>query len=406
MIQRTCIELLAEVIEKFNRMAFLSGPRQVGKTTLAKYYQSHFEQSEYVSWDSFRDRKRILTDPYFFEKANRNPRKPFLVILDEIHKFARWKNYLKGAYDQYNDEFRFLITGSGRLELFKKGGDSLLGRYFSVPLLPLTMGEVDGNLTRLKEFLRRLSDPRSSSKETNSRYQNLFRFGGFPEPFSRASQTFYNLWFSERKTLLLKEDIRDAMAIRQISLLEHLAHLIPERIGSPLSINALREDVGVAFETARDWLLVLEQFFYLFRVAPFTGALSRTLRKEYKVYLFDWVEVESESIRFENLVALHLLKAVHLWKAMGEGDIGLHFVRDKEKREVDFLLSRKGKPFLLVECKASDEELSPHLLYFQKRLGAPVAVQLLHKPGVSKKRRAEGMTQWIISADRWLSMLP
>lgn len=406
MLERTALGIIREIIEQYNKMAFVSGPRQVGKTTLAKRYQEQFEQSLYLNWDIPTHQKRILTDPLFLEKENRDPRKPLLVVFDEIHKYARWKNYLKGIYDQGKDEFRFLITGSGRLDLFKKGGDSLLGRYFSVPLFPLTVGELKDKLTGLKDFKEALGSPPPVSAEASEGYSRLFRFSGFPEPFSRGTSVFYNRWFAERKTLLLREDIRDASAIREISLLEHLAHLIPERVGSPLSLNALKGDVGVAFETIRDWILLLEQFFYLFRLAPLTGRLARTLRKENKIFLFDWVEIEDESLRFENFVALHLLKAVRTWKAMGEGEIHLHYIRDKEKREVDFVLSEKGKPICLIECKARDENLAPNLIYFQKKLSVPTAVQVLHKAGVCKKMRSEGLIQWIISADQWLPILP
>ncbi|RPJ37295.1 MAG: ATP-binding protein [Deltaproteobacteria bacterium] len=406
MLERNALGIVREIIEDYNKMAFVSGPRQVGKTTLAKRYRELFGQSLYLNWDTPAHQKKILTDPLFFEKENRDPGKPFLVVLDEIHKYARWKNYLKGIYDQSKDEFRFLITGSGRLELFKKGGDSLLGRYFSVPLFPFSAGELQGKLPGVEDFKRALGSPPAVSSVGKERYSHLFRFSGFPEPFSRGTSTFYNRWFSERKTLLLREDIRDASAIREISLLEHLAQLIPDRVGSPLSLNSLKEDVGVAFETIRDWLLLLEQFFYLFRLAPFTGRLARTLRKENKVYLFDWVEIENESLRFENLIALHLLKAVRLWKAMGEGEPDLHYIRDKEKREVDFVLSEKGKPICLIECKATEETLAPGLLHFQKKLSVPTAVQILHKSGVCKKMHMEGLTQWVISADQWLSILP
>lgn len=406
MIERTATAIIHEVIDQFNKMAFVSGPRQVGKTTLAVSYQKEFEQSLYLNWDNLNHQKRILKDPLFFEKENRDPKRPFLLVFDEIHKYARWKNYLKGVYDQYKEEFRFLITGSGRLELFKKGGDSLLGRYFSVPLFPLSLGELGGKLVDSKEFKKYLVESPPPSKEANERYRQLLAFSGFPEPFTRGTLSFYNRWFSERKTLLIREDIRDASAIREISLLEHLSHLIPERIGNPLSLNALKEDVGIAFETARDWLLLLEQFFYLFRLTPFTGRIARTLRKESKVYLFDWVEVDQEGPRFENVVAFHLWKAVKLWKAMGEGEIGLNYIRDKEKREVDFVLSEKGTPFCLIECKISEEDVSPNLLHFQRKLRAPFAIQLLHKPGICKRMRADGFMQWVISADRWLSALP
>jgi len=406
MIERTSIELIREIIEKDNKMAFMSGPRQVGKTTLAKHYKELFGKGLYLNWDNIGHQKKILTDPLFFEKENRDPGKPFLLIFDEIHKYSRWKNYLKGVYDDYKEEFRILVTGSGRLELFKKRGDSLLGRYFSVPLLPLSMGELGGKLTTFSEFIERLDDPLPSTREEIERYQHLFRFSGFPEPFLRGTLSFYNRWFSERKTLLIREDIRDATAIREISLMEHLAHLLPERIGSPLSLNSLKEDVGVAFETIRGWLLVLEQFFYLFRVGPYTGRLARTLRKESKIYLFDWVEIENEGFRFENLVALHLLKATRLWKATGEAELNLNYIRDKEKREVDFVLSQKGRPLVIIECKGSGFSMSPGLIYFQKKLNVPIAIQVVHHPEICKKFRVGGFTQWVISADRWLSALP
>ena len=173
-----------------------------------------------------------------------------------------------------------------------------------------------------------------------------------------------------------------------------------------MSINSLKEDVGVAFETVRDWLLLLEQFYYMFRIAPFAGSLARALRKETKAYLYDWVEVPQEGFRYENMVALHLHKAVQTWRAMGEGDIGLYYVRDKEKREVDFLLTEKKRPVCLIECKLSDTAFSPALSRYQDTLRVPVAVQLVHASGVCRKTGRAGSTQLVISADRWLQLLP
>lgn len=395
-----------EMVLADDKMAFLSGPRQVGKTTLARQLQKTFIQSLYFNWDIITDQKRLLKNPYFFEEADREAGKPFLVVFDEIHKYARWKNYLKGAYDGYRRDFRFLVTGSGRLDLFKKGGDSLMGRYLSAPLFPLSVGELSGRLTSWAQFKESLQDPPPIRPSAAWAYEALFRFSGFPEPFVKADTRFYNAWFQERKSLLVREDIRGAANIREISLMETLSHLIPDKVGAPLSINSLREDVGVAFETARDWLLLLEQFFYMFRVSPFTGSLVRTLRKESKVYLYDWVEVPQESFRFENMVALHLHKAVRTWRAMGEGEIGLHYVRDRDKREVDFLLTEKNRPICLIECKLSETDLSPALTYYQEKLRVPTAVQLVHVGGLCRKTARAGATRWLISADRWLDMLP
>jgi uncharacterized protein len=406
MIERNISGPVYDTLEEDRKMVFLSGPRQVGKTTLARRCQEKYAQSLYFNWDTIPDQKKLLKDPYFFEKENRDARQPFLVVWDEIHKYARWRNYLKGAYDRFQNDFRFLVTGSGRLELFKKGGDSLLGRYLGLPLHPLTVGELVGTSTRWDDFKQALQNLPSRPAGATDACDGLFRFSGFPEPFLRARVEFYNRWFEARKTLLLREDIRDASRLREISLLEMLSHLIPDRVGSPLSLNALKQDIGVAFETVRDWVLLLEQFFYLFRVYPFAGSLKRSLRKEAKAYLYDWAEVSEEGPRFENMTALHLLKAVQIWRSTGQGAFALHYIRDKEKREVDFAIVEKGRPVCLVECKRADEEPAPALLYFQAKLAVPVAVQLVHKKGVCKRLTYGGRMQWIVSADHWLSILP
>lgn len=399
MKERT-IKLYIDIyLKSYRKMVFLSGPRQVGKTTLATGYAKENGGGVYFNWDILTDQKKFAQKPYFFEEENRTPNN--IVIFDEIHKYSKWKNYLKGAYDKYKEDFLFIVTGSGRLDLFKKGGDSLLGRYIPVPLFPFTLGELTGRFPRFEEFKAGLSEGIAGGP-AKTEYDALFEFGGFPDPLLRADKSYYNIWQQERRELLIKKDIRDATNIREISLLEMLGHLITERIGSPLSINALREDVGVAFETARDWIRILGQFYYLFQLKPFTGSLKTALKKETKAYLFDWAELSNPSIRFENLVASHLLKAVKTWKSIGDGDLHLYYIRDKEKREVDFLITEKMKPVCLIEAKASDEELSGSLLYFQEKLNIPTSVQLLHKSGVEKKLRKNGRLQWIVSADKWL----
>jgi predicted AAA+ superfamily ATPase len=406
MIRRTIDTHVLHVLNDWGKIALLSGPRQVGKTTLARDLQAQVGQGTYFNWDVVADQRRFVADPDFFEKADRDPAKPSLVVLDEIHKYARWKNWLKGAWDGHHDEFRFLVTGSGRLDLFRKGADSLMGRAIGVPLSPLSVGEVAGTLPSWDAFKAGLDHAPAESSENLDAYRALLRFGGFPEPFVRAEEAFHNVWHQERKTMLIRQDIRDATRIREVSLLEVLSHLVPPRVGSPLSVNSLREDVGVAFETVRDWLLVLEQFYYLFRVTPWSKSVARSLKKEAKVYLYDWVEVPGDGPRFENLVAMHLLKAVTTWRALGAGDVELHYVRDKEKREVDFVLTEGGQPVCLVECKSGDETPSPALRYFQGTLGVPTAVQLVNKPGICRKSREEGRSLWVVSADRWLAMLP
>jgi hypothetical protein len=400
---RTIEPFLHEVLSRHRKMAFVSGPRQVGKTTLAKAYGAARGSATYFNWDVLDDQKRFARTPYFFETTDRTG--DDLVILDEIHKYARWKPYLKGAYDKYKDDFRFLVTGSGRLDLYSRGGDSLLGRYLRVPVFPFTLGELAGRFPRPAEFKEALAAAAASSG-SRSDYDALFALGGFPEPLLKGEQEFANVWRRERRTLLIREDVRDATRIREISLVELLAHLLVERVGSPLSVNSLRGDLGVAFETVRDWIETLARFYFLFRVTPYSRSLARTLRKEAKVYLFDWSDVDDEAARFENLVAAHLLKAVRTWSAVGAGDFELHYLRDKEKREVDFLVTERRRPLCLVEAKLADPEPAPALLRFQEALDLPAVVQVVHAPGVNRKLRRNDRVQWVVSADRWLGTLP
>ncbi|MBI4655483.1 MAG: ATP-binding protein [Elusimicrobia bacterium] len=405
MIERNIRSEAENIIGNYKKMAFISGPRQVGKTTLAKKILKETGQGIYFNWDIITDQKKLIKDPYFFEKENRETKKIFLAVFDEIHKYSKWKNYLKGVYDSYAGEFAFIVTGSGRLDLFKKGGDSLLGRYFSLPLFPLTVGEILGGIpdwNAFKQMLADMPEPSGSRKV----YESLIRLSGFPEPFLRDSERFYRMWFQERKTLLIREDIRNAYAIREISNMEVLSNILPERIGSPLSINSLREDVGVSFDTLKAWLLTLSQFYYIFKISPFSKSISRALKKESKIYLYDWVEVPDESFRFENLAAFHIYKAVNLWRVMGQARADLFYLRDKEKREVDFILTENNKPLVLIECKLNEEDFSGNLLSFQNKLEAPFAVQLVNKRGICRKTSRNGFIQWMVSAERFLGALP
>lgn len=386
-------------------MVFLSGPRQAGKTTCAQEFLKKYQQGDYTNWDNIDNQKTIAKTPYFFASKPRLPNQPYLVVFDEIHKYSRWKNYIKGAYDTYHHEFDFLVTGSGHLDIYKKGGDSLLGRYFSVPLFPLSVGEILKKLPTFKESIAALQNPKKATREASGAYDQLNKFSGYPDPFLKSSEDFYNLWGMERKQRLLREDVRYFIQVRELSQLEILSHLLPERVGSPLSINALREDIGVAFETVRDWIGYLEYLYYCFRIYPYSLKIQRSLKKEAKLYLYDWAEIQTPSIRFENMVALHLLKAVKMWGAQGQTGLELKYLRDKEKREVDFVIVNK-KPAMLIECKYSDDKLSPNLVLFQKQLDVPLAFQVIHSPATLKYFKEGKYVQWVVSADIFLSCLP
>lgn len=404
MIERNIKRFALDVLHSYSKMLLISGPRQSGKTTFAKQILKNQPQGLYVNWDIFTDQKRIIQEPYFFQNENRDLNNKYLVVFDEIHKYKKWKNYLKGCYDGFGSEFNFMVTGSGRLDLFKKGGDSLFGRYFAIKLFPFTIGELIYPDIDFERFVSRLHHG-FESDNCFEIYQKIYTYSGFPEPYIKATNNFYSIWSNERKQTLIRQDIRDAYAIKDISNIEILVALLPSKVGSPLSINSLREDVGAAFDSVKKWLLILEQFYYVFFIRPYSKNLSRSIKKEPKMYLYDWAEVIDEAARFENVVAFHLYKTVHLWNDTGKGRFELYYIRDKEGREVDFMVTKNNTPLFMVECKYSDDEISKNLVYFQLKTRTPFAIQVVHSHGISKKFKYNGFVQYILSADRFLQYL-
>jgi uncharacterized protein len=350
------------------KMAFLSGPRQVGKTTLAKSLL--VAKDNYRTWD----------DPDFRRVWTRSPRHALAdradgaVVLDEIHKDRGWKSRLKGYFDIEGAGAGLIVTGSARLDFYRKGGDSLLGRFIPYRLHPFSVGESATPPT--PDTALEISEPGYALKD-------LLRLGGFPEPLLGGSEARANRWSRLRMERLLGEDVRDLRAVEHLSGLRLLADLLPTKVGGLLSINSLREDLGAAHGTVAGWLSVFDSLYHSFLVRPYTKRLARAIRGAPKLYLFDYLRIPASApgARLENLVALHLLKACHFWTDTAQGEFALHFVRDKEQREVDFLVVRDGKPWWLVECKSGQTDPAPSLLYFRERLGHPRCFQLVAKPG-------------------------
>ncbi len=350
------------------KMVFIGGPRQVGKTSLSRFIgNKNYTQFSYLNWDSAEDRKKIIS-------AQFDPQAQ-LIIFDEIHKYRKWKNYIKGQFDKYQERFSIVVTGSARLDLYQKGGDSLMGRYFYYRLHPFSVAEVLSTPLPAIEPFTELQFP--VNKKSLDTLETLLNFGGFPEPlFSKDFETLRR-WHNQRMERLVKEDIRDIEMIRDLSALQILVELLPDRVGSPLSLNALREDLTVAFGTIKLWMDILERFYYHFRIYPFNASTIKSLRKEPKLYLWDWSQVPNDGAKLENLVASHLLKLCHyLYDAKGY-KAELHYIRDIEKREVDFLVTVNKKPWLAIEVKSSDQRISPSLRYFGKKLAIPFKYQLV-----------------------------
>ena len=387
-------------------MIFLAGPRQAGKTTLAKIIAESFTNKLYFNWDISQDRMRFFETPSFFEQVERHDDSVPLIIFDEIHKYRDWKNYLKGAYDAFQGKYSFLVSGSGRLDLYQKGNDSLAGRYFLFHLWPFTLAELGSANAAFDAFCR---DPLQLNMERHSELRELWsrlsQLSGFPEPYLSGKETTYRRWSHTYAQQLIREDIRDMTDIKSIRDMETLYMLLPTKIGSPLSAPSLARDLKVSYNSVQNWLSVFERFFLLFSIYPWTTKIARAIQKERKVYLWDSPRIQDEAARFENMVALELYRAVIAWNDMGYGTFSLHFIKNKEQQEVDFLVARDRKPFLLVEAKLSDDQPTAALRKFQANLKVP-AVQIIRDAKTFKKVSNVHQTILIAPAFQWLSRLP
>lgn len=406
MVERRPYLRIWRELSREKSLLMLSGPRQCGKTTLAKRIADSFTNSLYFNWDILTDRRRMVEDPYFFQGLTRRDSSVPLIVLDEIHKYRKWKNYLKGAYDRFHEAYRFLVTGSGRLDLHQRGGDSLAGRYYAFRLWPFTLGELHGHGNSLEKFRKDpLRLPKIDLGASQATLLRLSSFSGFPEPHLVAKERSYRRWTSTYHQQLIREDVRDLTAVQNIDDVETLFHLLPSRVGAPLSIPSLASDLRVAYNTVRSWLSILERFYLTFTLTPWTPQIARAIHKERKTYLFDYAQIDDAAARFENLVALELHRAVANWNDTGFGDFGLHYIRTKEGREVDFLVSEGKRPMLLIEAKQTDDTPAPNLRRFQTALGVP-AIQLLERGDGFKRYDNNGRALVVAPAAWWLPSLP
>ena len=330
-----------------NRMVFIGGPRQVGKTTLALSLLgpgSNESSPAYLNWDSLSDREDIL--------AERLPSGQPRIIFDEIHKFARWRNLVKGLFDRNRSSVSFIVTGSARLDYYRRGGDSLQGRYHYFRLHPFTATEY-------------------AAAAVEAVSEQLLRFGGFPEPFLRGEVRFHRRWQREHSSRIIHEDLRDLENVREISMLDLLLSHLPGCVGSPLSVNSLARLLPASHESVERWLTIFERLYLCYRIPPFGGQRIRAVRKERKLYFWDWSRVPGRGPRFENMVAGHLLKYCHLVEDTEGHAMELRFIRDTDRREVDFVVLRDGTAEFAVECKSGEQSAAPACRYFRERTDIP-----------------------------------
>lgn len=390
-------------------MVFLSGPRQVGKTTFVRdIVAKRHPHATYFNWDLIDNKRMLLKDPYFFQAVDmQEPGRP-LVILDEIHKYRSWKNYLKGVYDKFHDRFIFAVLGSGRLDVSKRAGDAMTGRFLEMHLFPFTVAELCGARMNIDDFLKNPFAGLDAVRVGRSSqiWDALFNLGGFPEPFLSGKESTWRRWSVNYGRQIIRDDMRSFSDIKLVDDIETLFSLLPAKVGSPLSINSLAGDIQVSFPAVKNWLNLLDHFYLIFRLSPWTRKVSRAILKEKKLYLFNYPLVQDAAARFENMVALELWRAVRSWNEWGWGDFGLYYVRNKEKKEADFLITKGHSPVLLVEAKLTDTAPAPSLLEFQSALKVP-AIQLVHKPEtICRVIEGDHGKTGVFSASRWLSALP
>ena len=396
-------------------MVFIAGPRQVGKTLLAKnWLKQKGCASLYFNWDEPLIRRAYLANSLFFESKARSLsiRDPWIVF-DEIHKRNRWRDILKGAYDGFSDEFRFLITGSARLDLFRRVGDSLVGRYNLFHMFPLTLSEIvetnrqtcflEENVP--KTFFHRFEEEISCSlpQAVEQAFHGLLRFGPFPEPFLRQNERFSRKWHQDYISLVIREDLKDISRVSELDKIEHLLLLLSPRIMAPLSMANLARELEVAHTTVKSWLEQLRRLFVIFSVPPWTREISRGLRKEKKWYFLDWLYAPEGPARLENMVATCLFRACSAMTDMGYGNYKLYYLRTIDKREIDFIIEVDNSPMIVIEVKSTDRVLSNSLRNRHRWFPKPtLGIQVVDRRGVLEKHPDQ---TWLVSIERFLSLL-
>jgi len=326
------------------------------------------------------------------------------VCFDEIHKLPKWKNILKGVFDETETHYQFIVTGSAKIDISKKAGDSLSGRYFTFHLFPLTLREVIG-----KPSLDQRKDETAEnfviskfdlSLKTDKALDDLLVYGGFPEPFLQHSQIFQNKWSSDYLDRVINEDIGSLTRIVDRDKLHDLYQLLPEMVGSPISENSLATHLETNPPTIKNYLKRLEDFYLSFRVIPYTRNIKRSLLKAAKWYLYDWTRITDTSKRFENYIAVELKTLLSLWSDSTGMDYALCYIRTKDKKETDFLILKQDKPWLLIEVKLSASPLEAHHYSTSQSLGHIPIVQLCHEKNIAAQHKNN---VFHISASRFLA---
>ncbi len=400
------LEDIATSADFGRQMRFIAGPRQTGKTTIAKTLLKRQScDNLYYNWDNRRIRDNYRQDNHFFsndlfntQPANNGKR---LLCMDEIHKYPKWKNILKDIFDSYSEDALIIVTGSARLDMMRRSGDSLAGRYLNFRLNPVTLREFTGGLVL---DLPQKAEELILNKMQTSVYQadalnTLLQFSGFPEPLLNGTKRFHTRWRTAYMDTLVREDLREITQIKNLEKTADLMHLLPERISSPLSVNALATDLSCSFATTANYLASLELGYLIFRISTYQNKISRSIRKEKKAYFYDWTRATTEAGKFENYVAVELKSQIDIWQDNGLALFDLFYIRDRDGRETDFLVLRDGIPWLLLEVKLSQSSIDYHHKKTMQLFNIPF-VQIVREENIARKH-GDGLYQ--ISASRFFA---
>ncbi len=366
-ISRRLAPVVKEDLKK--KMVFIAGPRQCGKTTLAKsLIPSVSDTKAYYNWDIDSDRKLLLHNQL-------NPESK-LWVFDEVHKNRRWRNWLKGIYDEHHEDHRILITGSARLDLYSRGGDSLQGRYYAHHLHPITLSEFAGVPFSPDSLIQFQSEAHSTNSHHQKLLSDLLILSGFPEPLFSGSKVESDRWRLNYGARLVREEVTSLEQVQDLARMELLYEYLSKTVGSVLSMNSLREDLEVSFSTVKNWIEIFERLYGVFRIYPFGPHKIKAVKKEAKLYFWDWGQASTESAQFENLVAVHLLRWVHWMQDVLGQKYELRYFRTTVGHEVDFIVLKDGKPFIAIEVKVDDRPLDAGIKYLLERMKIPNAFQI------------------------------
>ena len=389
------------------QMRFIAGPRQCGKTFLARrQLESLGMSSLYYTWDDRSVREAYRRDNRFIERNLGNVAKQdgiHWACFDEIHKMPSWKNILKDFFDHYEQRVRMIVTGSAQLDSFRRSGDSLAGRYLLFHLFPFTLRELvrrDIPVTIPDDAVDLIAPVMDTVRYYPAEIETLLAFSGFPEPFLSQKVSFQRRWKKDYVDRLIREDLRDITRIVALENVATLMALMPGRIGSPLSINTLSGDLGVNYTSTANYVNALQLAYITIQLPPWSDKIARSIRKEKKSYFMDWTQVDDPAARFENFLAINLLAWTSLLTDAGIGNFGLHYVRTRDGKESDFLISREGKPWLLAEAKLTAGPIARHHFSQAAALGDIPFVQIVREEQIAEQRQPKA---WQISASRFLA---